>query len=41
VTVSGLTISKLENGKIVEEYQNWDTFGLMQQLGAVPAMALA
>jgi len=41
VTVSGLTISKLENGKIVEEFQNWDTFGLMQQLGAVPAMAVA
>jgi steroid delta-isomerase-like uncharacterized protein len=41
VTVSGLTISRLENGKIVEEYQNWDTFGMMQQLGAVPALARA
>jgi steroid delta-isomerase-like uncharacterized protein len=41
VTVSGLTISRLENGKIVEEFQNWDNFGLMQQLGAVPAAALA
>jgi steroid delta-isomerase-like uncharacterized protein len=41
VTVSGLTISRLEGGKIVEEYQNWDTFGMMQQLGAVPAMAHA
>ena len=39
VTVSGLTISRLEGGKIVEEYQNWDTFGMMQQLGAVPALA--
>ena len=39
VTVSGLTISRLEGGKIVEEFQNWDTFGLMQQLGAVPALA--
>jgi steroid delta-isomerase-like uncharacterized protein len=41
VTVSGLTISRLEGGKIVEEFQNWDTFGMMQQLGAVPALAHA
>jgi len=41
VSVSGLTISRLENGKIVEEYQNWDVFGMMQQLGAVPALAHA
>jgi predicted ester cyclase len=39
VTVSGITISRLEGGKIVEEFQNWDTFGMMQQLGAVPEMA--
>jgi steroid delta-isomerase-like uncharacterized protein len=41
VTVSGLTISRLEAGKIVEEFQNWDTFGMMQQLGAIPALAHA
>jgi len=41
VTVSGLTISRLEGGKIVEEFQNWDTFGMMRQLGAVPEMAHA
>jgi hypothetical protein len=39
VTVSGLTISRLEGDKIVEEFQNWDTFGMMQQLEAVPALA--
>jgi steroid delta-isomerase-like uncharacterized protein len=39
VTVSGLTISRLEGGKIVEEFQNWDTFGMMQQLEPVPALA--
>ena len=37
VTVSGLTISRLANDKIVEEFQNWDTLGMLQQLGAVPA----
>jgi steroid delta-isomerase-like uncharacterized protein len=41
VTVSGLTISRLEGDKIVEEFQNWDTFGMMQQLGAVPEMVNA
>ena len=41
VTVSGLTISRLESGKVVEEFQNWDTFGMMQQLGAMPALAHA
>jgi steroid delta-isomerase-like uncharacterized protein len=41
VTVSGLSFSKLENGKLVEDYSNWDTLGMMQQLGAVPAMATA
>lgn len=40
VTVAGLTFSRLEDGKIVEEFQNWDTFGMMQQLGAVHAAAL-
>ena len=41
VTVSGLTLSRLANGKVVEEYTNWDTFGMMQQLGAVPELAHA
>jgi steroid delta-isomerase-like uncharacterized protein len=40
-TVTGLTISRLEGGKIVEEFQNWDTFGLMQQLGVVPELTYA
>jgi len=39
VTVSGLTISRLEGDKIVEEFQNWDTFGMLQQLEAVPVLA--
>lgn len=39
VTVSGITISRVENGKVVEEWTNWDTLGMLQQLGAVPEMA--
>lgn len=41
VTVSGITISRVSDGKVVEEYQNWDTLGMLQQLGAVPEMAEA
>ena len=40
-TVTGITIDRLESGKIVESWNNWDTLGLLQQLGAVPAMAQA
>jgi len=35
VTVTGLTINRIVNGKIVEEWAEWDNLGLMQQLGAV------
>jgi hypothetical protein len=31
----------LEGGKIVEGWNNWDTLGMMQQLGVVPQMAAA
>ena len=41
VTVSGLTISRLVGGKVVEEFQNWDTLGMLQQLDAIPALAHA
>ncbi len=36
-SVGGMTLSRIESGKIVEDYTNWDTLGLMQQLGAIPA----
>jgi steroid delta-isomerase-like uncharacterized protein len=39
ITVNGITISRLENGKVVEEWTNWDMLGMLQQLGVVPAMA--
>jgi steroid delta-isomerase-like uncharacterized protein len=41
VTVSGLTISRLENGKVVEEWITWDTLEMLVQLGAIPATASA
>jgi steroid delta-isomerase-like uncharacterized protein len=38
-TVSGITISRLRNDKVVEEWSNWDTLGMLVQLGAVPEPA--
>lgn len=40
-TVTGITIDRIVDGRIVETWNNWDTFGLLQQLGAIPAMAEA
>jgi len=39
VTVSGLTISRFEGGMVVEDWTNWDTLGLLVQLGAIPEPA--
>ena len=40
-TVTGITIDQIADGRIVESWTNWDTLGLMQQLGVVPALATA
>ncbi len=37
VTITGVTIDRLVGGKIVEEWEEWDTLGVMRQLGVVPA----
>lgn len=36
VTFTGILISRLEGGKIVEEWENSDVLGLLQQLGVIP-----
>jgi len=41
VAISGVTIARFANGKMVEGYVNWDTLGLMQQLGVVPELGKA
>jgi len=38
VSVSGITIHHIAGGKIMDSHTNWDALGLMQQLGAVPAL---
>jgi steroid delta-isomerase-like uncharacterized protein len=37
VIITGITIHRIEEGKIVEEWENWDALGLMQQIGAIPS----
>jgi steroid delta-isomerase-like uncharacterized protein len=37
ISVTGMNLFRLANGKIVEEYGNMDMMALMQQLGAIPS----
>lgn len=36
-TVSGISVEHVVGGKVVEDFTIWDTLGMMQQIGAVPA----
>jgi steroid delta-isomerase-like uncharacterized protein len=37
-TWTGMTITRFEAGKMAESWWNYDSLGLMQQLGLIPAM---
>ena len=37
VSVDGITINHIANGKIMDSYISWDALSLLQQLGAIPA----
>jgi steroid delta-isomerase-like uncharacterized protein len=41
VAIGGMTMAKIANGKIVEAWDNWDKFALLQQLGVIPLAASA
>jgi predicted ester cyclase len=41
VTVTGIQISRVADGRFVEGYGNFDALGMLQQIGAVPAGAPA
>lgn len=36
VTVTGTTTARVANGKIAEEWENWDALGMMEQIGILP-----
>jgi len=35
IAITGIAIHRIENGKIIEIWANWDALGLSQQLGVV------
>lgn len=35
--VSAISIHRIANGKLAENWTVWDTLGFLQQLGVVPA----
>ena len=36
IEITGITIDRFAEGKIVEEWTNYDALGLLQQIGLVP-----
>jgi steroid delta-isomerase-like uncharacterized protein len=40
-TVLGITITRMAAGKIVEAWVNYDSLGLLQQLGVIPVLGQA
>ena len=36
IEITGIVISRIEGGKIAEDWTNYDGLGLMQQLGVIP-----
>lgn len=38
-SITGMTVSRVKDGKFIESWGNWDTLGLLQQLGVAPVEA--
>jgi steroid delta-isomerase-like uncharacterized protein len=38
VSMTGISIIRIANGKIAEAWEEWDNLGMMQQLGLVPTV---
>ncbi|MFN8539143.1 MAG: ester cyclase [Thermomicrobiales bacterium] len=36
VAITGITLSRIVAGQVVEDWRNWDTLGLIEQLGTDP-----
>jgi steroid delta-isomerase-like uncharacterized protein len=39
VNVTGVSIARFENGKMIEGWISWDALGMLQQIGVVPDLA--
>jgi steroid delta-isomerase-like uncharacterized protein len=40
-TVTGISVERVVDGKVVEDHTNWDTYGMMVQLGVIPTPTTA
>ncbi len=38
VTTSGISILRVANGKIAEQWDSFDNLGMLQQIGVIPTM---
>ncbi len=38
VRITGITISRIADGKIAEDWTNFDALGMMQQIGVIPSL---
>ena len=38
IAITGISVFRMANGKIAEEWCNWDTLGMLQQIGVIPPM---
>jgi len=41
VAITGVCIDRIVNGKIVEEWEEWDSLGMMRQLGLVSELKVS
>jgi predicted ester cyclase len=39
ITLEGITLSQFEDGRLVEDFSQWDTLGYLRQLGLVQPLA--
>jgi steroid delta-isomerase-like uncharacterized protein len=39
IEIMGISLFRIENGKVAEEWEGFDTLKMMQQIGAIPAPA--
>lgn len=37
VAITGITLSRIVAGQVIEDWRNWDTLGLIEQLGTDPS----
>ena len=35
ISITGISVARFANGKIAEEWANWDALGMMKQLGII------